>query len=483
MSLIAEALQYNALGWCVVPIRPGTKVPHVKWKKYQTQLSTPEELKVWYKKWPNANIGIITGAISGIVAIDIDSPAAYGALKDALGEIQPTIEQTTGREDGGSHLIYTLQKGREVRPAVGLIPKVDIRGDGGLIVVAPSVHKSGSTYTWTTGNPLEGDLGEISPLPEDMYELYQSQCALVTQKNIKLSDAPLSSGRKGHEKRLGISSKTNPDGWVNELLLGVGAGLRNDAAARLAGYYLRKFSKEGPEFVMTALKTWNIQNKPPLDDVELETTVKSIINAEGLKALSSRLGVPVLGLKILKFSDGDVIYRFIFKDQYVEMKPDDLTSVARFRNRMLQLTSTYLLGNIKNAQWFDMLRGILADADIEIMTEQETSLGMVREILYNDVKHRLTEAENGDIDRPFPGNSRDELNSRCIIDGKRIAVKLTPLLTRIITLKLDNISRKEAASILRRMGFVGGSLRLHSNGVVWCYNMDAAQFFKACEGL
>jgi len=105
--------------------------------------------------------------------------------------------------------------------------------------------------------------------------------------------------------------------------------------------------------------------------------------------------VPVLGLKILKFSDGDVIYRFIFKDQYVEMKPDDLTSVARFRNRMLQLTSTYLLGNIKNAQWFDMLRGILADADIEIMTEQETSLGMVREILYNDVKHRLTEAENG----------------------------------------------------------------------------------------
>jgi len=89
----------------------------------------------------------------------------------------------------------------------------------------------------------------------------------------------------------------------------------------------------------------------------------------------------------------------------------------------------------------------------------------------------------GDIDRPFPGNSRDELNSRCIIDGKRIAVKLTPLLTRIIALKLDNISRKEAASILRRMGFVGGSLRLHSNGVVWCYNMDAAQFFKACEGL
>ncbi|MEN8185441.1 MAG: bifunctional DNA primase/polymerase, partial [Myxococcota bacterium] len=78
-----------------------------------------------------------------------------------------TVEAQTG--GGGRHLYFAHPDG-ELRNRVGLAPGLDLRGDGGLVVVPPSLHPSGGRYRWLPGHtpdetrpaPLPGWLLEIA---------------------------------------------------------------------------------------------------------------------------------------------------------------------------------------------------------------------------------------------------------------------------------------------------------------------------------
>ena len=61
--MLKYALRYEAMGFCVIPLLPGQKEPAIKWGEYQNRRSTPKEIMEWWKKWPNANIGVVTGQI------------------------------------------------------------------------------------------------------------------------------------------------------------------------------------------------------------------------------------------------------------------------------------------------------------------------------------------------------------------------------------------------------------------------------------
>jgi putative DNA primase/helicase len=80
-DLLTAALSYQRQGFSVIPIQPREKKPLVHWEPYQKQRTTEEEIKVWWSKWPDANVGIVTGAISGLVVIDLDAVEAKDALK------------------------------------------------------------------------------------------------------------------------------------------------------------------------------------------------------------------------------------------------------------------------------------------------------------------------------------------------------------------------------------------------------------------
>jgi hypothetical protein len=56
----------------MIPIRQKDKVPLVRWQAYQHRRADSEEIKHWFDQWPDANIGVVTGAISGIVVLDVD---------------------------------------------------------------------------------------------------------------------------------------------------------------------------------------------------------------------------------------------------------------------------------------------------------------------------------------------------------------------------------------------------------------------------
>src|SRR5262245_2971750 len=73
MISMNEAIHdYLGRDWSVIPIRPGDKRPLVRWEDFQHRCPSETEARGWFRAWPEAGIGIVTGTISGLVVMDID---------------------------------------------------------------------------------------------------------------------------------------------------------------------------------------------------------------------------------------------------------------------------------------------------------------------------------------------------------------------------------------------------------------------------
>jgi hypothetical protein len=79
------ASDYLARGWPVVPAAEKGKRPTVPWKRYQSRLVSEKTLREWFAKSPNYNVSIVTGALSGLVVLDVD-PRHVG--KESLGQLE-----------------------------------------------------------------------------------------------------------------------------------------------------------------------------------------------------------------------------------------------------------------------------------------------------------------------------------------------------------------------------------------------------------
>jgi hypothetical protein len=102
-----------------------------------------DTIRRWWGKWPQANVAIATGAISGVWVLDVDPDglAAWQALRDQFGEVA-TLTARTGR--GGYHYFFKLPPGLVVHNSAGKIAKgIDVRGEGGYVLVEPSVSTAG----------------------------------------------------------------------------------------------------------------------------------------------------------------------------------------------------------------------------------------------------------------------------------------------------------------------------------------------------
>jgi len=141
--MLETALKYcNEYGWCIIPLRG--KKPRIKWAKYQRRRSTEAEIRRWWNKWPDANVGIVTGGVSGLVVIDVDKKEALPKL-----ELPTTLTARTG--GGGWHFYFKRPPNvKKLKNAVNLHDGVDVRADGGYVVAPPSKHASGKKYSWKT---------------------------------------------------------------------------------------------------------------------------------------------------------------------------------------------------------------------------------------------------------------------------------------------------------------------------------------------
>lgn len=146
------AENYARSGWYVFPLIPRDKKPLTSHGVKDASCKI-DVIRRWWERWPNANIGLSCGP-SHIVAIDLDEKkdksgsANWKAIVKRLGLNIKTSSTHTG--GGGQHLLFAAPEGVEIKNQVSQIaPGVDIRSEGGYIVLPPSIHPTGQPYTWT----------------------------------------------------------------------------------------------------------------------------------------------------------------------------------------------------------------------------------------------------------------------------------------------------------------------------------------------
>lgn len=143
--LVDLALYYIQIGFSVIPIKPGGKESLIDWKFFQSRKTIPEEAQNWWTEKPNANIGIITGSISGILVMDVDGAEGIETLRQL--EVPSTWKAQTGK---GYHY-YFKHPGGKIPNRIRMLPGVDLKADGGYVVAPPSIHPTERPYTWLQG--------------------------------------------------------------------------------------------------------------------------------------------------------------------------------------------------------------------------------------------------------------------------------------------------------------------------------------------
>jgi hypothetical protein len=103
----------------------------------------PDRIRAWWARWPHANIGMPTGKRSGWVVVDVDPKhGGYDSLAE-LHEAGHELPLTATVQTGGGGVHHYLRcpgEGVEIRNSAGKLgPGLDIRGEGGYVIVPPSV--------------------------------------------------------------------------------------------------------------------------------------------------------------------------------------------------------------------------------------------------------------------------------------------------------------------------------------------------------
>jgi hypothetical protein len=173
---VSYALAYRRLLlWSVVPIAPGTRSGYWRFGKYQRILPSEAEIIAWWTEHPEASIGLILGPLSGVFAFDIDNIAAEKALFKLVGKNpQCPIQRSGGWTEDASfrkHYLFKypalIHAGAKWEP---LVNGLEFRGRNGLLIMAPSRHKTWTPddqkiYNWTEEGHEIWTMS-LPPLPE-----------------------------------------------------------------------------------------------------------------------------------------------------------------------------------------------------------------------------------------------------------------------------------------------------------------------------
>jgi putative DNA primase/helicase len=242
-ELKLAALEYARNGIPVFPLKPGDKTP-IHNGGFHNATTDPETISRWWDEHPQANIGMPTGKASGVVVLDIDNKgtdgfAALATWRDK-GFILPAT-RTVSTPNQGKHGYFNAPTVK-IANRTGIVPGIDVRGDGGYVVLPPSRLANGKSYEW------EGEGTPIADAPQWLLVL------LVA---------------KPPAKPILFEAETNT----------IPNGCRNDTLVRIAGSLRRHGADE--EEVFQSLWNTNLHRcDPPLDEGEVRKIASSAMRWE-----------------------------------------------------------------------------------------------------------------------------------------------------------------------------------------------------------
>jgi putative DNA primase/helicase len=267
--LLDAALKYVAYGWAVLPLKPGAKTPLTE-HGFKDASKDRAQIRAWWTECPNANVGVATGAISGITVLDVDikpRKSVYGdrtlaALIAAHGDLPLTATQQTW--SGGRHHVFAYVPG--VKNSVSRLGDgLDVRSDGGYICVAPSMvneeSRSGA-YRW---------LADDSPF-ERAPAVMPSWLLAMLQ--------PATTGNGPSKAPRSIAE------WAT-VVGGVPEGHRQEELARVAGLL---YAKHPPKLARAFARSYGKGCEPPLTEVEVDACCDRIEKREAGRRLTIQVG-------------------------------------------------------------------------------------------------------------------------------------------------------------------------------------------------
>lgn len=290
-TMLAAAQRLCSLGLAVHWLRPTTggraegrgKAPIERGWQQQPRLDT-ETLQRCYRVGYNLGIhtGLVVGARVQVVVVDCDDAAARAWCQSHL---PPTPMEAQTR--AGYHLYYRRpldlpRLANRVRvEGIGL----DVRADGGNVVVPPSVHVEGITYRWMA--PLDADV--IARLP-----IYQPEWLPqpVVCEPAAVSHPIVGSTRESYRRACAYARKTPA------AVAGQGGSL---ATFKLAVALVRGFGLSEEQALAVMQQEYNPRCEPPWTEPELRhklryasaagrITAGSLLNAGSIYRQAERTG-------------------------------------------------------------------------------------------------------------------------------------------------------------------------------------------------
>jgi hypothetical protein len=227
--VVACDLQSN--GFSVIPSGGGEtgKHPLIPWTEYQIRPPTKEEIDTWVDEYRPELWGIVTGRLADV--FDCDTPEAAAPF-EAAG-LKPHVKTPRG----GSHY-YFKSPGQPVKTRAGILPGLDVRGDGGFVNIAG--HNHAGDYQILT-----------MPGPDNLYSW--DQLPAVVLEAMKAPQKPVSKAE----------GTTIPNGQ------------RNAALTSLAGTMRRRDMTE-QAIAAALLETNAAQCTPPLPEDEVRGIAASV---------------------------------------------------------------------------------------------------------------------------------------------------------------------------------------------------------------
>lgn len=237
-----------AAGWPVFPCNPRTKRPLTPhgFKDASVEQKTITE---WWLRWPKAMIGVPTGSPIGAFVIDLDAgtDADTGEVfkvEDLLAELERTVGAPLPRTciaitpRGGRHLYFALPCDQHIGNRSSVLARVDVRGEGGYVIVPSSQRSDGKRYFWETAPR------DLSPAvaPVGLLQLIQGSAQRRNQPVSARDDYPETSSqrRRASDRRYGHTALRDEA----HLVAAASPGHRNDTLNR-AAYRLGQLSAAG----------------------------------------------------------------------------------------------------------------------------------------------------------------------------------------------------------------------------------------------
>jgi hypothetical protein len=244
LGYLGHALGFARRGLHVFPCKPRGKEPATR-HGCKDATTDPAIIEQWWRGNPDCNIAVATGTLSKVFCVDIDGIDAESELRKLeaqYGALPPTVESITAR---GRHLFFKMPP-QPLRNSTGKVATgIDVRADGGYVIVPPSKHPSGRDYYWSVDTS-----NTFAPAPDWLLA--------------RISDP------RGNSTIVA----TPPSEW-RELVKGVAEGARDCSAAKLTGYLLRH--RVDPYVALELVQVWNAARcTPPLPEEDIERIVDSI---------------------------------------------------------------------------------------------------------------------------------------------------------------------------------------------------------------